>query len=334
VTRHLRVITNSELTVHRRCPREHHYAYVQGYRPVEKAGALAFGSRWHVGMETWWRGDDLDAVVLAATAECADPYESATLRALLTGYEARWRPEHDQSRVVAVEVEFRMPLSDLDSGEISAAACIGGKIDVLLADGIVEHKTTSDDISAGSAYWRVLSLNTQVSTYYAGARALGVEPRSCTYDVVKKPTIKPLRIPLLDEAGMRVVLDSDGDRVLTKDAKKWRETGDSKLGYVLQTRDEAPEEYCARLLDDIMSDPDKYYQRGEVVRLDEEEREAARDMWSHSESVLSGTTRPRNPDACRRYGSLCPYFEVCTGEASLDDAGRFRLLDSMHEELA
>jgi hypothetical protein len=286
-------------------------------------------------MEVWWRGEsvdgnDLGPAIDAATNGCEDAYEAAKLTALLIGYDARWAPKHDHASVVAVEVEFRFPM------KLYSWAEFGGKIDVLTTTGIVEHKTSSDDIDAGAIYWRQLTLNSQVSTYYAGARALGVEPRTCTYDVVKKPVIKPLNIPLLDEDGVKIVHDVDGERVRTKDGKKWRETGDSKLGYVLQTRQETPDEYGERLLANIVANPDFYYQRGEVVRLAEEELDSAEDMWTHADTMLVDTADnrfPRNPDACRRYSSLCPYFEVCSNEASLDDESKFRRVESMHEEL-
>lgn len=332
----LRVITNSELTVWRRCQREHDYAYARGYRPVETSEALEFGTRWHRGMEAWWRGEGLQAAIEAAVDGCASEYDVSKLRALLAGYDAGWSPGHDASNVVAVEVEFRAPISAPCTGRKVECALSGGKIDVLLCDGIVEHKTTSEDIAPGSNYWRLLSLNSQVSTYYAGARALGVAPQRCVYDVVKKPTIQPRQIAVVDDDGVKVVLDGSGERVRTKDAKKWRETGDAKLGYVAQTRDETPEEYEQRLLMDIAANPDSYYQRGEVVRLESEEVEAALDMMVYAMDMLDAQGRarsPRNPDACRRYGRMCPYFEVCTGEASLDDPVKFRRLENIHEEL-
>lgn len=206
-----------------------------------------------------------------------------------------------------------------------------------VAEGLITHNTTSEDIGFGSIYWRVLTMNSQVSTYYAGAKSLGHQIDGCIYDVVKKPSIRPSQVAYVDDDGVKIVHDADGNRVRTKDGKKWRQTGDTELGYVLQTRIETPEEYETRLTEDIAANPDKYYQRGEVVRLEAEEREAALDVWQITramrEDELAGR-HPRNADACKRYSSLCPYFAVCCGEATLEDASRYVRLENVHAELS
>lgn len=337
----LRVITNSEMTTYRRCLREHFHAYVQGYRPIADASALRFGTAWHLGMEVIWNGllhgltDVIAEAISVACAAVDDEFERAKLRALLRGYVARWGTEY-MDGVVAVESEFRAPLVNPETGAASRTYQIGGKIDVLLADGFVEHKTSSGDIGFGSVYWRKLAMNSQVSTYFPGARALGVEPQSCVYDVVKKPGIKPRGVPLLDLDNVKIVYDANSVRVRTKDGKKWRQTGDAELGYVVQTRPETPDEYESRLVEDIASDPDRYYQRGEVVRLEREEREHALDVWLLTQNMRESTRlgiAPKNTDACERYNSLCPYFPVCSGEASLEDGTRYVKLENVHQEL-
>ena len=46
-----------------------------------------------------------------------------------------------------------------------------------------------------------------------------------------------------------------------------------------------------------------------------------------------GWDHPRNPDACQRFGSLCCFYGVCCGEASLDDPSLFKRLTWVHPEL-
>lgn len=334
-TRRLRVITNSELSTYRRCPREHHYAYALGYRPVEDAEALRFGNMIHRGLELLWSGAHLSDAIAAACKGAADAYEAAKARVLLLGYVERWGAEHF-GEVVSVEREFRAPLVNPETGAASRTFELGGKLDVLLRDRFVEHKTTSEDIGPGSVYWRRLQLDSQVSTYYAGARALGHEVRGCIYDVIRKPGLRPSAVPLTDADGVKIVHDASGARVRTKDGKKWRESSDTAQGYVLQTRPETPDEYGDRLAADVAANPDRYYQRGEVVRLQAEELEAQADAWQVAramrEAELAGFA-PRNVDACAR-GRICSYFEVCAGAASLDDAARFQRLEHVHAELS
>jgi hypothetical protein len=332
---HLRVITNSELSCFRRCQREHHYAYELGYRAREDVESLRFGSAIHVGLEAWWLGQGVERAVELATASTEDPYEAAKLRVLLLGYNARWA--HEVHAVAGVEVEFRAPLVNPETGAASRTFTLGGKIDVLLERGFVEHKTTSQEIGVGSRYWRRLTLDPQVSTYYAGAKALGHEVDHCVYDVIRKPALRPSQVPLTDEDGTKIVLDLDGNRVRTKDGKKWRQTGDAELGYVLQTRPETPEEYEARLTEEVAAHPERYYQRGQVVRLEADERDAQLDAWQLTramrEAEIAGR-HPRNADACERYGRLCPYFDVCSGTASLEDESRFEQVERVHQELS
>jgi hypothetical protein len=334
--RKLRVITNSEMQTRRRCAREHHFAYVLGYRTVAVEEALRVGAAIHVGLEAIWRGEPLETAFALAMADAEDSYEAAKLRVMLRGYVARWGDDH-MDVVVGVEREFRAPLVNPETGAPSKTYELGGKIDVLLSNRFIEHKTTSQDIGLGSAYWKRLTLNSQVSTYYAGAKSLGVEVQECIYDVLKKPALRPRQVPLRDENGKKIVLNEAGKRIPTKDGKKWRETGDAQLGYTLQTRLETVEEYEERLVAEVSDHPDQYYQRGTVVRLEEEEKEAMQDAWQIAramrEDELAGRA-PRNSDACERYGKMCPYFDVCCGHASLDDITRFVRVANVHQELS
>lgn len=335
MTVHLRTITNSELSCFRRCQREHRLAYGLGYRAREHVESLRFGTAFHAGLEAWWRGEGVERAVEAAVEGVDDAYEAAKLRVLLLGYDARWAGEHYD--VVAVEQEFRAPLVNPETGAASRTFVLGGKLDGLLRRGFVEHKTTSQEIGVGSMYWRRLTLDPQVSTYYAGAKALGHEVDHCVYDVVRKPALRPSQVPLVDEDGVKIVLSLDGERVRTKDQKKWRQTGDAELGYVLQTRPETPEEYEQRLAEEVATHPDRYFQRGEVVRLEADEHEAQLDAWQLTramrEAEIAGRF-PRNPDACQRFNRTCGFFDVCCGTASLDDPSRFERVDNVHQELS
>lgn len=201
---------------------------------------------------------------------------------------------------------------------------------------IIEHKSTSEDITVGSDYWKRLRLDPQISNYFVGARSLGFEPEECLYDVVRKPGIRPSNVPLVDGDGVKIVLDANGERVRTKDGKKFRETGDTAQGYVLQTRLETADEYRLRLREDIAMNPARYYARGQIVRLEEDEKDAGFDVWQTAREIREAelTNRwPRNPDACLRYGRTCDFFAVCTREGRLDDATHFRKKEGKHSEL-
>ena len=310
------ILTVSQMKCFRSCQRKHHYRYDLLYRPVSTSEALYFGTATHAGLETWWNTRDLDAALAAVTPSDGDPYQAVRLQEMLRGYDALWGGGDLRCR--AVERQFAAPLTL--GKQISRTFDLGGKIDVVVADSamklwIVEHKTTSEDISLGSSYWRRLALDAQVSTYFRGARACGYDVSGCIYDVLKKPTIRPHQATPLASL-------------------KYTKAGALYSGQ--RSVDETPEEFRFRLREDIAVHPDKYYARGEVVRLAADEDDAAQDTWDTAKQIIEARRLeryPRNPEACSQWGKICEYFDVCCRVASLDDERLFRQAETAHEEL-
>lgn len=221
---------------------------------------------------------------------------------------------------------------------------------------LVEHKTSSEDIGPGSAYWRRLILDSQISTYLAGSRSLGFEPVSVLYDVAKRPALRPLTATPAEERKYTLPKDKacpackkkggaesaphTVDGLTCSDGRIVTDPG-GRLYASMRESDETPEEFRLRLRADIAASPEKYFQRGEIVRLAEEERAAAKDVWTIArwirDAQLDGRDDPeawpRNVDACNVYGSQCEFWGVCSGQLSLTDPLVFRRADSSHEEL-
>lgn len=323
-----RLLTSSRLKDARACPRLHQIRYELGYRPVEEAEALRFGTLMHVGLEAWWLGptDRLEAALNAIRTAAFDTegepdlFSIAKAEAMLIGYDTRWKDEPYE--VLAVEVPFETELRNPMTGRVSQTWRLAGKIDAIvrdLRDGRVldvEHKSASGDISPGSQYWRRLRMDGQVSVYYEGARSLGHDVAGCLYDVLGKPAQRPLKATPPEE------------RRLKKDGTPYAN---------VRLADETPHEYLTRVMAAIAEAPESYFQRGEVVRLEEEMKDALYDVWQVGlgirESELANRF-PRNCDACVRYNRTCEFFDVCTGVASLEDPSRFRRLESAHPELS
>ena len=228
---------------------------------------------------------------------------------------------------------------------------------------VVEHKTTSLEIGPGSPYWRRLLLDSQVSNYLVGAESLGMRADGVLYDVVRKVQLRPQRATPPDErqytqarsracpmckkkgsppAPHDVELTEDGEdgapctRILRCEAGRLVTDPGGRLYANQRAEDETPDEYRERVRAAIAEAPDAYYQRGTIVRLEREVADAARDMWELGRQIREAELAhrwPRNPDACDSYGSLCPYFDVCTGAARIDDVMRFRDAPSANEEL-
>lgn len=331
-------LTSSRLRLYQSCPRAHHYRYEVGLTPTTpETGARALGTAVHAGLEAWWLAwrEGAKEYALPSAIRAAedafpfdDPFTLAMIRALVTGYDAAWFEWAATVEVLGVEVPFEAPLTHPVTGTTSATWRIAGKLDALvrLSDGrvaIVEHKTRTGDASAGSDYRRRLTLDPQVSTYFAGVRALGYEADLCLYDVLVKPSIKPL------------LATPDEKRRVKKDGAPYA---------VTRFTDETAIEYERRLIDTIASDRDRHFVHAEIVRSDAERGAHAWALW-HAVRSIEETRRaarvardvravPQSPASCFGTGHKCPYLDICEGTASARDETRFRRLPMVHPELA
>lgn len=327
----LELFTISRAKTARGCMKEHLMKYDLGFRPVVEEGPFRFGTLTHRGLEGWYRAikagapqDEWLGLALNDMQGEADPFDLVKAEVLLQGYHLRW--QNESYEVLEVEAQFETPLINPETGSASRTWMLAGKIDAIVRcvkTGrilIIEHKTSSEDIRPGSPYWRRLQLDGQVSVYFDGSASLGFNAHACLYDVIGKPGQKPLKATPVEE------------RKYTKPTK----TEPSRLYANQRAEDETPEEYRARLIEAIAADPAGYYQRCEVVRLENELEEARYDIWQTAQAVqrarLIGKA-PRNPDHCQRFGRLCGFFDVCCGVASLEDPALFKKLDSPHPEL-
>jgi len=251
----------------------------------------------------------------------------AKARGLFMGWVESFLPVLDSHDVLEVESEFTFPLLNPETEAPSRSFLEAGKIDGVLRHKetgvlkVLEHKTTSDSIDADSTYWGRLTMDTQISKYILSLRSRGIDANTVVYDVVRKPGYKLGNIPLLDEDGTKIVLDAAGDRVRTKDGKKWRQTADTDAGYVLQTRPETLDELCSRTLSEINEKRDSYFAVKEVGRTDADLLEYMGDAWAMSQQLLYFRNRnlwPRNPGACTQYGT-CEFYDLCAGRATVDN---------------
>lgn len=318
-------LTHSRLRAARKCARLERLAYVDGWRPVEEAEALSFGRLWHTAMEAWWLScqsgavPDLDAALAAISGHGRDAWTQVRVEELLRGYHARWAGE--TLTVVGVEETFDAPLINPATMQPSRTWRLAGRIDARAESAtgrrlVVEHKTTSEDISPAADYWLRLQMDHQLSIYMIGAESLGWMPDGCLYDVVLKPALRPLMATPVEA------------RKITRDGRLYANQREV---------DETADEYRARVRTAIETDPDRYYQRREIPRTESQIAEFLADAWVQAQSMRDAHRlgrAPRNPDACHQYG-VCPYWLCCsTGSDPSDYPGVYRRLDDVHPELA
>lgn len=185
---------------------------------------------------------------------------------------------------------------------------------------ILETKTSGEDITPGSSYWRRIRMDPQIGVYLRAAQQRGLDPSGIGYDVLGKVALRPLRATPLES------------RKYTKATK----TEPSRLYANQRDRDETPEEYGARCLAAIAADPDAYYQRALPVRLVQEQHDGAVDVWQTAQTMRESrrlNVFPRNPDACFQWSRACDFLPACCGDVPIDDPLLFRREDKDHEEL-
>jgi hypothetical protein len=352
------LITHSRTSSFKSCRKKHFWEYECGIRPITDARALRMGNAGHAGLE-WLHthpGDiDGAAAVVRATygalnipeteeLASARDFECETIVALVAGYAWRWA--ESPLDILATEQSFRLPLVNPETGAASKLFELAGKIDgiVKLEDGrlaVREHKFLSDDISPESDFWRRLQLDHQITLYVHAARRLCYDVATVLYDVVRKPTIRPEKVPILDENDMKIVLDRDGHRVRNASKKAtrscllcggdgtrgldsepcdctlgpWRQTSDSEKGYVLQARPMTCDEWIAKLMEDIGERPGFYYARQEIPRLDQDIQEFQSELWDIQMTIREAQRGERwyrtvSRDTC----SYCPFFGLCTSK--------------------
>lgn len=198
------LVSHTQLATFRRCPREFSFRYPMGKVPVGTAATLSTGRAIHKAIgghlrkEWWWFG-------------VSDPKE----RAMMAGYVARWRdspftieqtdvpfvysigevtcPGVIRARETRTEHKRDCPMC---RGLGTVAVEVQGELDAVGYETarptekvILEHKTTSEDITPGSAYWRkVLQVDAQVSTYLRAGATMGYQ--KVIYDVIRKPELR------------------------------------------------------------------------------------------------------------------------------------------------
>jgi hypothetical protein len=339
-----RRLTNSSDQTFMKCQRKYGLAYVLRLRPAHDADPLRFGHIWHEGVGMYESGIPIEVAIQTIrdtyAAMACPPWmspedlavECETCCAMVQGHHDRWGNDASME-TVAIEKEFNLPIVNPATGKPTPTYTSAGKIDRIakLADGrlaLVERKTTRDEVTPESDYWKRLFMDSQLSRYYLAAQALGYAVETIIYDVMRKPSIKPKQITKADRA------------IATQHGHYYGH----KLTAECPER-ETPALYGARLLADIHERPDFYLARREIARMDGDLAEFRAEQWTllhqirESEKAMevSGLAAwPRNTGACIGFGR-CAYLDICrgfTGDPTQEIPEGFVVRDTLHAELS
>lgn len=283
------MVSTTELTCFRRCPKEHYFRYVVRREPKGlKSEALTKGTAAHKALGSHHRGEEVDFRLL-----------TPDMRALMRGYQAWWGTPDRQFVCERTDVPFQFSLNNgiVIMGEFDG---VGVRRDTGKR-AIQECKTSSEDISLGSSYWQKVAMtDPQVTTYLLASQKMGWGQTEVLYDVMRKPDLK------------RLGATPYASRKYTKPTKS---DPQSRLYAGQREQDETDDEFEQRILEDIVNRPEHYYQRGTIVRLEHEHEAHLRDVEGvvHLMQVTRamGENVPRNVDSCFKFGRPCDFFLVC-----------------------
>lgn len=264
-----------------------------------------------------WREPDAVAVI------------DAKVRGLLVGYDARWS-DAEWSLDGEPEQVVSLPIVNPETGRTSRTFTQSGKFDGVVAGYgkrlLLEHKTTGDDVAdPNSTYWRRLAIDSQVSKYLLQAWQAGTKLDGALYDVIRKPAIRPKRLSKADLA-----------EISAKGTYCGFEVEHAEYEAVLRGQgDETSHLYALRVAREAMTEPERYFQRRIIPRLDADVAEYATELWAIADEIrlarLTGR-HFRNSAACLEWGRACEYLPICSGYSDPDD-GQWQRSASVHEEL-
>ena len=348
VTPEKQLFTNSAMQKAQTCFRAYDYAYNMRMRLIRDSDALSEGDAFHKALEHYdFAPGTHDEKKAAGMQIIARKYatvpkwcqtdedwhdwqcQGAKMAALFSVHCDYW--QHDKLEIVATEMVFQIPLRNPETGKPSQVFDRAGKIDriVRLHDGrlaIQEYKTTSDDITPESEYWKRLRIDSQISGYIIAAREMGYPVETVLYDVTRKPKRTPYKATPLET------------RKYTKDGVLYKNQHES---------DESHQDYAQRIYeavtgtDEKTGEPNitKYFRREEIARIQSDLDEHQHDVWSMQKMIRAAqlTGRfPRNTSACKNWYGRCPYFDICTLGVEVDPMNPpdgFEILDTPHPEL-
>lgn len=304
------VLTHSAMRTLRTCPEKYRLAYEEGVRPERQAEPLRVGSHFHAAIAAENPLQFiLDTYSQAPAFETPDGLqdwlvEGAKLYELVAGYLARWAG--DGVTVLWRERSFSLPIG---RRRARSAGVIDGL--VTLPDGrraVLEEKTTTEDISPAADYWRRLRHDVQITRYMLAAREMGLDPQTVLYSVTRKPGIRPKQITKADLKQLSESGTYCGQTVAASVV--------ANVMALASTTDKPIEPaglYGLRLRQNIQENPERYYQRIEIPRMEADFDAFRAKMHQDIDEVRfrrKAGAWQRNDNACMAMGR-CAYFDLC-----------------------
>ncbi|GAA4441495.1 hypothetical protein [Bremerella cremea] len=341
------ILTTNRMQSFKMCRRKHYFEYELGLRQQVDARSLRITTAGRAALHALQHERSLVAALDAlrpfyepcppATDRREWDYERETVACLIAGYRWRWG---EPLTMIARPKRFQLPVINPKTGAASTIWDTAGQWDGIakMPNGqtvVVKHRFTAEDLSSEGSFWTRQQLDHRVTHLLDAGRQLGHTLDGVLLDVIRKPLIRPGTLPMLDEAGHKVVIDRSGHRVFNPNGQP-RQTAHAAKGFTLQTRPMTPLEWGEKLLEDIGQRPEFYYARQVISRRDEEIAEMQSEAWEVQQTIRDAQNKQRwfktvSRDTC----SLCSFLTLCTSQFDPQQGTPrgFVRLDDVHPEL-
>lgn len=342
----------SSIGTFKACPQRFRLAYREGLRPSGETEAQRVGTNWHAMHEVYHNAltdsgchdaaqqaviDHLNAAYDSTPGWTTPTEWDLERQKLLTCFLAYlWYYQNDTIEYLANEIAFDLPIHDLTGEALPLDRVVRvGKIDHLIRwnnmIGVLERKSTTRDIDPSGQYWEKSQKDTQVSMYALAVcdlvkqRIVDVSDHmgslgNTLYDVWRRPATKPKMLTQADTAEFQeskkyfgqsfdfeeidgIISIVEGQRVEHKIGKK---------GYAIK---ESNRMYAARLLDELTTNPERYFQRKEIARTDAELiafRKELFNIYQAQRGFEAANCWYENENQCRATFA-CQYIPICYG---------------------
>jgi hypothetical protein len=332
-------LSATAISAFKACPVRYHLGYRIGIRAIEDTESLRVGTNWHAMHEFWnvelkdepdqqarlrklaehlnTRYERIPAYMTLEDAEV----EQAQLIASFIGY--LWYYQNQPLKILGVEQEFEMALKTVTGRCVPfTKGSLKGKVDAIVEGQavVLERKSTKKSIDPASDYWESRTKDTQVSVYGLAWRESGAESFNVLYDVWHKPSIKPTTLTQGDSAEFAKTGLYCGDQFTVSveatdatDPNNVTAVVDGKI--VVVVPGETPRMYRARLLQDIQTRPDFYYQRRLFTRTEKELAEFEQTITAIYTAMQMFEKKNcwfENETACRATYP-CSFIPICYG---------------------
>lgn len=330
-------LSYSAISAFKACPTRFYHKYILGLVPVEETESQRMGTNWHKILEI----GDQDAVMEHLNEAYAtvpinktkEEWETERIVLLYSFVGYNWYYQNMNTKSIAEELKFELPLRSPTSGRALPHVVVKGKIDNIFqwldeeSYFIRERKSTSKSLDPDSTYWNHLTLDTQTRLYPWAAAQLDPEYRDIKilYDVWHKPTIRPKKLTQADSKkfvetgeymGEKFEVAGVGERCPTgggihvNSVGAEVEPGKKEGTFAIR---ETPEMFGARLLKDITERPEFYFCQKEIPRTSDDLKQFEQEMFNIYQTmrIMNKNDRWWCCESQCEATFRCPYTEIC-----------------------